>query len=103
MLTFSETAGQQFAHTADMLTFSEAAGQQFAHTADMLTFSEAVNQHFNWTDIVLTFRRWQVTIYRVIYLQRSASFGNISRKLSVKYKFLKYKSKTFDNIKKFRL
>ena len=84
MLTFSEVAGQQIAHTADMLTFSEVAGQQIAHTADMLTFSEAVNQHFNWTDILLTFRRWQMTIYRIIYLQRSTSFGNVSRKLSAK-------------------
>ena len=67
----------------------------------MLTFSEAVRQHFNWTDILLTFRRWQVTIYRIIYLQRSVSSGNISRKLSAKYKFLNYKSKTFDNMKNF--
>ena len=86
MLTFSEAVGQQIVHTADMLTFSEAAGQQIAHIADMLTFL-----------------RLQVTIYRIIYLQRSVSFRNISRKLSTKYKFLNYKSKTFDNIKNFDL
>ena len=87
MLTFSEAAGQQIVHTVDMLTFSKAAGQQIVHTADMLTFSEAVNQHFNWTAILLTFLRLQVTIYRIIYLQRSASFGNISRKLSANISF----------------
>ena len=46
MLTFSEVAGQQFAHTADMLTFSEVAGQQIAHTADFadsLSASGAAN------------------------------------------------------------
>ena len=65
-------------------TKSQLAEPLFTHAVQTL---EAVRQHFNWTDILLTFRRWQVTIYRIIYLQRRASFGNISRKLSANISF----------------